>query len=386
MTYPNGTFVLPRQFGAPDDGKSPASAGLQAAIDALAGKARGGLIWIDRPYALDRGLILRPGVVLMGNGSFNRRTFPDSFLGARLYPHGSAPLGMSLLSVGASGAMGTNPNGGYIQGVALDGRKNSGGPLRGAVGLHIRDTSDFRAFNCYFGGFDRTDNTGICALVEGAAPGNCLGATFDHCIFSNSQHGVFYTGEGATDMRHSNNLYVGVTRALTLGYDDRGATLRQEGGSGCQVVNDHFTYTGMPAQGWFIRSGGQGGTLMVSNAYFDQHGSAYPIRLGNSKAKIVGCHFLMARAQHSPGLIRVQTAGSQQLVATGNTIDLRGSRLQSFVHYTAREGVPSGGIVSGNTVYGKGQAWKGIAMDRSGTVLPPTDNGSFYLGQNVRSP
>ncbi|MGR3376066.1 hypothetical protein [Salipiger abyssi] len=385
-------LVSPLDFGAPANGEDPAAVYLQATIDAVAEGARSGIVWIDRPFALEATVHLRPGVVLMGNGSFNRRSFPNSFNGVRLYPHDSAPEGLALLGAGAAGQMDDNPNGAYLQGLALDGRRAGGEHHRGCVGLLIRDTSDVRSFNSYFGGFDRTDNTGFCAIVEGTGEGNCFGTTFDQCVFSNAQHGVFYTGLGTTDMRHANNLYVGVTRALTLGYDDRPSTvaehggIRQEGGAGMQIVNDHYTYTGMPSPGWFIRSGGQGGSLMIANTYFDQHGGAQPIRLGNSKAKLSNCHFLCAREQSQNGLVRVQTAGSQQLVFTHNTIDLNGCDLKAMIEYSAKAGIPTGGVVSQNEVYGSGPAWRGAAINQTGEVIPDTDNGAFLLAQNVRCP
>lgn len=378
-------IVSPLSFGAPSDGVSPASLGIQAAIDAVASRGATGVVWFDRPYAIDTSLVLPPGVILKGNASYNRRDFPNTFNGVRLYPHASAPDGISLLNVGGVGTMSSNPNGGYIDGMAFDGRLYNGDHKTGCVGMTIRDTSDFRTFNTYFGGFDRTNNTGICVLVEGTGEGNCFGTTFAQCIFSNSQHGVIYTGLGTTDPRHSNNLYVGVTRALSLGYDDRapGAPV-QLGGAGMQIVNDHFTYTGMPTSGWYIRNGGQGGSLMVANTYFDQHGTGTPIRLGGSKTKIIGSHFLCAKSQDSPGLIRVMSDGSQQTIVANCTVDLNECALQSLVYYSAKEGTPTGGVITGNMVYGTGASYLGAAIDSTGTLLPDAATASWVNNNNVR--
>ena len=378
-------IVSPLSFGAPSDGVSPASLGIQAAIDAVASRGATGVVWFDRPYAIDTSLVLPPGVILKGNASYNRRDFPNTFNGVRLYPHASAPDGISLLNVGGVGTMSSNPNGGYIDGLAFDGRLYNGDHKTGCVGMTIRDTSDFRIFNTYFGGFDRTNNTGICVLVEGTGEGNCFGTTFAQCIFSNSQHGVIYTGLGTTDMRHSNNLYVGVTRALSIGYDDRApGSPVQLGGAGMQIVNDHFTYTGMPTAGWYIRNGGQGGSLMVANTYFDQHGTGTPIRLGGSKTKIIGSHFLCAKSQNSPGLIRVMSGGSQQTIVANCTVDLNECALQSLVYYSAKEGTPTGGVITGNMAYGTGASYLGAAIDSTGTLLPDAATASWVNNNNVR--
>lgn len=381
----SGGFVTPQDFGAPEEGYYPASQYIQTAIDRLAERELTGVVWLDREYALEQPLVLRKGVILAGNLNVNRRDFPATFNGVRLYPHDSAPQGMTLIQIGTAGNMGDNPNGTYMAGLALDGRLANGTHLLGCIGLYIRDTSDVRFQDGYLGGFDRTNNTGFGAIIEGSGEGNCFGTSFHNSIIHNCQHGIFYTGLGTTDMRHSNNLYVGVTRALTLGWDDRGGSLVQQGGAGMQIVNDHFTYTGMPTAGWFIRSGGQGGSLMVANTYFDQHGTAEPIRLGNAKAKFLGCHFLMAAAQNAQGLIRVMTGGTQQVIVQGCTVDLMGSTLKSLVFYSAISTTPTGGIVTGNMVYGTGSAWVGFTTNSAG-LIPEQTTSSFVNSMNSRCP
>lgn len=382
-------YIDPKDFGAPTDGVSPASAGIQAAIDAIINKSVNGSLWINRPYALDRPLTVygRSAIHILGDASFDRRAFPNEFNGNRLYPHASMTE-KELLKVGEFSKQDTNPQGIMIEGVNFDGRDINGDHVLNQVGLYVRDTSDVYLRRNYFGGFDRTDNTGFGVIVEGTAEGNCFGTISDNCIYSNSQHGIFYTGLGTTDMRHSNNLYVGVTRAMTLGYDDRNPdNVRQQGGAGMQTTNDHFTYTGMPTAGWFIRNGGQGGSLMVTNNYFDQHGTAYPIRLGNAKVKLTNSHFLMAAAQNSQGLIRVQTSGSQQTIVSHNTVDLVGSELQSLVHYTAITSEPTGGVITANEVYGVSgnDAWKGHAMLGDGTVIDNIEKANLVIKHNVRT-
>jgi len=388
-----GSFILPSEYGAPTDGLAPASAGIQAAIDAVESGTRSGVVWVDRPYAIDYEIVHKRGVTVMGNSSFNRRTFPNTFGGNRLYPHASLVANSAALDsvrlwrVGTFGDMDNNPNGGVIQGVCFDGRDVNGDHVLDLTGLLVRDTSDFQVLHGYMGGFDRTDNTGFGMMVEGTGEGNCFGTIVDHTIFSNSQHGLFFTGLGTTDMRISQNLFVGVTRALTLGYDDRDTeNVIQQGGAGTQLTANHYTYTGMPEPGWFIRNGGQGGTLMAVSEYYDQHGVGTPIRLGNSKAKINNCHFLCAATQNAPGLIRVQTAGSQQLICTQNTVDAKASAIKSLVYYSAKTGTPTGGIIALNEVYGGPAAWLGHAIDQTLAPIANIDDGAFFKGINVLCP
>lgn len=385
-----GDLVSPSDYGAPTDGTSPSSEGIQAAMDAIASGERSGILWFDRPYAIDREIVYKKGVLCMGNGAWDRRSFPNTFHGNRLYPHASLTANSAgqdsirLMRIGEFGQMEDNPQSVMLRGVCFDGRGFDGQHVLSLTGLLVRDTSDVRFLDGYFGGFDRTANTGFGMLVEGSGEGNCFGTTVGNSIFSNSQHGLFFTGLGTTDMRIFQNLFVGVTRALTLGYDDRDlGAVSQLGGAGVQCTANHYTYTGMPSTGWFIRSGGQGGSLMCTNEYYDQHGQSFPVRLGNSKAKITNSHFLCAADQNALGLIRVSTAGSQQLICSHNTVDTKGSALKALVHFSAKAGIPTGGIIAQNEVYGGQTAWVGHATDSSGAAIPDTDNGAYFQGQNV---
>lgn len=384
MTQAGRSTVIypPFEYGAPTDGVSPASAGIQAAID-QAYNDGGGIVWFDASYAIDTPIVMKRGVSLLGNASFNRRVFPDVFHGNELYMHESNSA-RELLNIGTFGNADNNPQATMIEGVCFNGKRQDTSDITDIVGVYVRDTSDTYFRRCCFGGFDRAGSTGYGIIVEGTGEGNCFGTIADNNIYSNSQHGITYIGLGTTDMRHSNNLYVGCTRAMSLGYDDRGGTTRNEGGAGMQCVNDHFTYTGMPAQGWFIRSGSQGGTLFCNGAYFDQHGDAFPVRLGNAKAKIWGCHFLMAAVQDEKGLVRIGTAGSQETQVYCNSIDMNGSALQSLVHWAAGSGLPNNINVTSNNVYGVGTNWKGHVTDNQMTVYDNVENDQTVIKFNTR--
>lgn len=367
----------PELFGAPVNGEDPASQFIQDAIDCTAERG-GGIVWLHRPFALDRQLRLWPGVVLKGNGSFNRRTFPNSYNGVRLYPHRHMQAGDNLLEIGGSD-FNSNPHGANLDGIAFDGRLLSGEHLPYAVGVSVTDTSDVRFFNSFWGGFDRTHGNGTAVLVRGSKKGASYGTTFDNCIISDCGNGVVYTGLGTTDMRHSNNLFVGVTRSVSLGHDPE--TRIEEGGAGAQIVNDHFIYRGMPPNGWFLRSGKQAGSLSVMNSYFDKSRSRATIFLGNSRAKLIGNHFLAGPDQKAISLIRI-AGRKHRLVACGNSIDLAGSEVRSFVYYT--QGSPNGGIISFNLCYGDGPSWDGFVLDQELAVVIAQENGMFTNTGNRR--
>lgn len=119
---------------------------------------------------------------------------------------------------------------------------------------------------------------------------------------------------------------------------------------------------------------------MVANSYFDQSRSKAAIILGNGHAKLNGNHFLAAADQEADAFVRVHGA-RHHLVAVGNTMDLAGSRVRSFIHY--RNGTPNGGAVSMNACYGEGPAWEGFVLDGD---LRPVASGreAFMFGGNSR--
>ena len=169
-------------------------------------------------------------------------------------------------------------------------------------------------------------------------------------------------GEGVTDQRVSDTLFIGCTRGFSAGFDDSGGSDVNLGGGGTQMTNTHFTYTGMPSGGWHMRLGSQAGDCMFTNIYFDQHGDAYGVRVGNVNNLFVGCHFLPAPACAGEGPVRVATAGSQHLIVMGCNANLNGSAVRSLVWYSAKAGVPDNGVVANNMVYGTGTAWLGFAL------------------------
>ena len=63
--------------------------------------------------------------------------------------------------------------------------------------------------------------------------------------------------------------------------------------------------------------------------------------------------------------------------------NLHGSGLRGFVWYSAKAGLPTGGIIQGNAVYGGPGSFEGFALDSAAQVIPDTDNGAFYLGANA---
>jgi hypothetical protein len=124
---------------------------------------------------------------------------------------------------------------------------------------------------------------------------------------------------------------------------------------------------------------------MFTNIYFDQHGDAYAVRVGNVNNIFIGCHFLPAPACTREGLLRVTTARSQRLIVMGCNANLNGSAVQSLVWYSAKAGIPDDGVVANNMVYGTGTAWHGFALDSNSTVIGNIDNGAYHLGGNCRS-
>jgi hypothetical protein len=139
------------------------------------------------------------------------------------------------------------------------------------------------------------------------------------------------------------------------------------------MTGAHLTYTGMPSGGWHLNLGAQSGSYAISNCYFDQAGSATPVKLASSKGSIQGNIFLAAATSTATALVRLTTA-SQELSFVGNQCNANGSSINALLWLSALSSgtTPTGGVYIGNTVFGTAASLTGVIINGAGTpaVIP----------------
>ena len=374
----SGIFgTRPEWFGT-ISGTSGDEVAINAAIAAVAAGAAGcpGPVVITQPCGISNTITAQPGVNLAATGQGNRQVFPDTFKGGYIFPSPSfSTAGVPLITIGTSGAPTTNPCGIRLDGICLSGLLASGSSLANAIGMLVTDTADVHLIGCFLAGFDRAGGTGTCGSVSSATAGNGVGLNLQNCVISSSWRGVYTTGAGVTDMRYSGNLWHSNTLGLTLGASNLG-------GGGGQITNDHFTYSGMPSSGYHLSIGSQAGDFAFSNNYFDQAGSAIPVQLASAKGLFNGNHFLATSTSTAATLVKLSTSASQELTFCNNNCNGNGSSITSLFQTTAHSGAPTGGVYTGNTVYGGAASLIAVLIDSAGTAIAAASTSSLYVAGN----
>ena len=209
-----------------------------------------GPVVISQPCAISNTLTLKPGVNLAGTGQGNGQVGPpDTFTGGYIFPASNFPTSTALITIGTASAPTTNPDGARLDGICLSGW-NGSSYTAGCIGVLVTDTADVHLIGCYLANFDRGGATGTAVYATSGTAGNGVGLEIQNCVISASWQGVYTTGAGVTDMRFSGNLWHSNTEQLTVGASNLG-------GGGCQITNDHMTYSGMPSTGWHLQMGSQ---------------------------------------------------------------------------------------------------------------------------------
>jgi hypothetical protein len=217
----------------------------------------------------------------------------------------------------------------------------------------------------FLANFDRAGATGTCVLLASASSGNGVGFETQNTIFSNSWQALAGDGAGVTDLRLNGGLLHSNTEGITLG-----ATA---GGGGLQMSNLHATYTGMPSGGWHLNLGAQSGSYVITGCYFDQAGSATPVKLASAKGVISDNTYLANSTSTATALVRLTTA-SQELTFCHNSCNANGSSINALLWLSALTSgtTPTGGIYIGNSVYGTAASLTGVIINGAGTpaVIP----------------
>lgn len=368
-------LIRPSDYGAPTDGTSPASTGINAAIQAISSGTANGILFIDRPYALDAPLVVLPGVRLLGTANGNRQNYPNTFTGGYLFPHGTFPQNTAMIQVGTSGNFTTNPCSVTFEGIGVSGMTADNQLVTGCAGLSAIDTADVHILNCFFANFDRSGGTGTAIAITATATNNGVGFEMSMSMLSNCYNGLILDGVGATDARISDNLFHSNTKGLSLG--------PTAGGGGCQLINNHYAYPSMPSVGFHLYVGVQAGDYIITNEYFDKAGSAVCVQLASAKGKFSGNHFLADPTSTVTGLVKLSTGGSQQITFTNNQCNANGSSIQSLLWTSAHAGLPTGGVYAMNTVYGTATSLLGVVIDSAQAALAAADSASLYVQGNV---
>jgi hypothetical protein len=357
----------PEWFGSVS-GVSGDDAAITAAIGAVESNAPGcpGPVVISQPCAIDNTVTAARGVNLAFTGQGDRSVFPDVFTGGYISPSALFPTsGVPLITVGAAGTPTVNPNGIRFFEPCLSGMTPGGTLIANCIGIEATDTTDVHLVGGFLANFDRAGATGTCVLLASASSGNGVGFETQNTIFSNSWQGIAGDGAGVTDLRLTGGLLHSCTEQITLG-----ATA---GGGGLQMTAVHATYSGMPSGGWHLNLGAQSGSYAISNCYFDQAGSATPVKLASSKGVISGNVFLAAASSTATALVRLTTA-NQELSFIGNSANANGSSINALLWLSALTSgtTPTGGVYIGNTVYGTAASLTGVIINGAGTpaVIP----------------
>ena len=364
----------PENYGTIGTGHDGAA--INAAISAVHAGTAPGPVLLTQAYNLEQQVVLLTGVNLQGTGQGNRQVFPDTFLGGVLQPATGFPASTALVSVGTASAPTTNPCGARIQGVGFSGMTAASALISGCTGLLVTDTADVHVLDSFFANFDRTGATGTCISLASASAGNGTGFQMHNTVLSSSWQGIAGDGAGVTDLRISNNLFHSNTEGLTLG-----ATA---GGGGAQLSNNHYTYTGMPSTGWHLSLGAQSGDFMACNEYFDQGGSARVVQLATAKGIMSGCHFLATSTSTAVSLIKLSTSASQELTLASNNCNANGSSITALFQTSAHAGAPTGGIYTGNAVYGTAASLVAVLIDSASSAIAAASTSSLYVAGNCQ--
>jgi hypothetical protein len=376
------TGTHPEDFGA-ITGTSGDQVALTAAIAAINAGTHPGPLVIEQLCAVDSTVTLLPGVNVVMTGQGNRQNFPDTFTGGCIVPSSLFPTGSPtpLIAIGASGTPTANPCGVTLDGLCLNGIVGGTGSTNATncVGLLVTDTADVHLTNAYLANFDRPGGTGTAISLASSSAGNGVGFVLEHSVISASQQGLYAYGAGVTDLRLSGNLWHASTQQITLGYNGTSSA----GGGGYQIVNDHFTYTGVPSTGWYLLTGSQAGDFQVTNCYMDQAGSAVPVQLGNDKGVFADCHWLAASTSTAVSLAKVTVSAPAELNFTGHNVNLNGSSVTALLQTSAHAGIPAGGLWLNNTCFGAGGSFIAPLIDSASAAIPqitqPNGNTSDFL-------
>jgi hypothetical protein len=195
-------------------------------------------------------------------------------------------------------------------------------------------------------------------------------------VISASWQGLLADSAGVTDLRLSSNLWHSCTKQVAMGPSNAG-------GGGFQIVNDHFTYAGMPAGGFHLSTGSQAGDFTILGCYFDQAGSVVPVVLGNDKGIVSGCHWLATATSTAASLAKVTVSAPAELTFTSNSCNANGSSITALLQTTAHSGVPSGGLWLNNVAYGTGGSFIAPLIDSANAAIPqiaqPPGGTSLFL-------
>ena len=374
----NGIFgTRPEWFGS-ISGTSGDEVAINAAISAVAAGAAGcpGPVVITQPCAISNTITAQTGVNLAATGQGNRQVFPDTFTGGYIFPASTfSTAGVPLITVGTASAPTTNPCGMRLDGICLSGYTGSSN-IANCIGIQITDTADVHLIGCFFANFDRGGATGTAVNVSSSSAGNGVGLNVQNCVISSSWRGVYASGAGVTDMRFASNLWHSNTEQITIGASNLG-------GGGCQIVNDHFTYTGMPTAGWHLQMGSQAGDFMITNCYFDQGGSAVVVQLATAKGVFCGNHFLATATSSAAQLVKLSTSAAQEITFCNNDCNANGSSITALFATTAHSGAPTGGVYVGNAVYGTAASLIAVLIDSGSSAIAAANTSSLYVQGNV---
>jgi len=355
----------PEAFGT-ITGTSGDQAAINSAISAISGGFAMGPLVITQKCAVDSTVTILPGVNVVMTGQGNRQVFPDTFTGGYICPSSSFPTGSAtpLVAIGTASAPTTNPNGTTLEGLCLSGLVGGSGSTYAAncIGLLVTDTADVHVTNAFLGDFDRPGSTGTAIKLSSSSSGNGVGFGLHHSVISASYQGLYADGAGVTDLRMSNNLWHSCTKQVTLG--------PTAGGGGFQVVNDHFTYTGMPSGGFHLQTGSQAGDFTITGNYFDQAGNTVCVQLGNDKGSFQDNHFLATSTSTAASLVSVTVSAPAELIFCGNHCNANGSSITALLKTTAHSGIPSGGLWLNNTVYGTAASLIAPLIDSANAAIP----------------
>ena len=372
----NGVFgTRPEWFGT-ISGSSGDEVAINAAIAAVVARRPGcpGPVVITQACGVSNTVTAQPGVNFYGTGQGNRQVFPDTFAGGCIFPSSSFPASTALITIGTAGDPTTNPCGIRLDGICLSGVLAGGGNATGCIGILATDTADVHLIGCYFANFDRTGATGYAISAASASAGNGVGLNIQNCVISSSWRGLYTTGAGLTDLRLSGNLWHSNTEQVTIGASNLG-------GGGCQMTNDHLTYSTMASTGWHLQLGSQAGDFAFSNNYFDQAGSAVPVQLATAKGLLSNNQFLAAASSTAVSLVKLSTS-SQELSFCGNNCNGNGSSITSLFQTSAHSGAPTGGIYLGNSVYGGAPDLIAVLIDSTSTPIAAASTSSLYVAGN----
>jgi hypothetical protein len=365
---------------------------INAAISAISlGNAPGPLLLegtynIEETINFTNGLI---GVNVQGNGQGNRQVEPpDTFSGGVIQPAVGYPVNTPLITVGTLGDYTTNPCGIRFTGVCLSGTTSTGSAITGCYGVLVTDTTDPHFDQCFFANFDRADGTsggGVCVYVTSSAvAGYGYGFSMTNSILSASAYGIYTSGIGVTDMRISNNLLHSNTCGITIGGASlAGQTPASGGGGGTQLMNNHYTYSGMPTAGYHLYMGSQAGGSTVCHEYFDQAGVPnVPVQLVTAKIVLCNNNFLANGSSTAQSLVKLETS-SQEMIFNNNLCNANGSSLASVLQTSAHSGLPTGGTYSLNSAFGTTGTFYVLTDNAPSNIVTNTSSSTTYVAGNV---